>query len=478
MIYVDPAIMGYLQWIFQVLLMLPLIVLSTKYSKQIIAIVDNENAVQEAAKYLYDKNPTVSQVVKWLPTDPNNPSGGKQFKLVEWSPTANDFVEQTTGSPPNVQPRAIEDLPHGGRIQVVGHGKLDGATNKITLGGMDAMELSTALKTLPTSTTTSGAIKRVSLVGCSVGELNAAGTDFIGDRFPEVLLTDMKDNVDEVSSRTGIVGVDSTGRKVYGEQTAAGTVWRPKEGSITKTVIRLDSNNVAQRVEKKIGRDTATYESPQAIKKGFNPIGGSLELEETQASGGAANPEHVNMDNDELFNVVNSVAKEHFQSVSVDPNWDTQVENERAVKMLDQGTVSTLKIREFDDFQKLTKEIKHWGEKGFEYPSYDANRKAWRTTNSAGEPMTDKFIYYRYGDFVYSLKVQSDLQVGGSRGPPKGLNPFYIALEGVIVNEDPTNPVGTRKNTGLDLTRYKFGDAYRQISFLMQKSGLVVDILK
>ena len=179
--------MRYLQWIFPLVFT---VVRSTQCSAQIIAMVDNEATVTQATKYLFDKNPGVSQVVKWHPTDPTDPSQGGHFRLVEWDPTAGaggkgDFVDKTTGTPPT--PVAIDDLPHGGRLQVVGHGRMDKATNKITMGGMDPLELSSALKSLPNDGT-AGAIKRVSLVGCSVGELNAEGTKFVGDKFPEVLL--------------------------------------------------------------------------------------------------------------------------------------------------------------------------------------------------------------------------------------------------------------------------------------------------
>ena len=72
------------------------------------------------------------------------------------------------------------------------------------MGGMDPLQLSTALKSLPNDGT-AGTIKRASLVGCSVGKINAEGTAFIGDNFPEVLLEDMKSTVEEVSSHNGIV---------------------------------------------------------------------------------------------------------------------------------------------------------------------------------------------------------------------------------------------------------------------------------
>ena len=445
--------MQYLQWM--VPLLLSSLVLSTRYSKQIIAVVGNEDAVKQAGKYLFDKNPGVSQVVKWYPADASDPSMRGQFRLVEWNPTAaggkGDFVDKTTGTPPTQV--AIEDLPHDGRLQVVGHGRLNRATNKITMGGMDALQLSAALKSLPADGTP-GAIKRVSLVGCSVGELNSDGTAFVGDRFPEALLRHMRNTVDEVSSRTGIVGVDSTGRKVYGEQTARGTVWRPKEGAITKTVISLDSHGTIRRSQEKISHDTERYTSPTALSRNFKPTGGSLELEET---GAAANPEHVKLNNDDLFDVVSSVAKEHFQTVPEDPNWDTRVEEERLVRVLDRGvpTDKRIKIREFSSYDELTQEIKRWGKRGFEFPTFDKTTKTWTTTDSTGAPFANKYVYYRYGDFVYSLKVQSALQI---RGLPRGLDPFYTSFEGVIVNEDPNG--GLNKNTELDLRDYKFGDQY------------------
>ena len=244
---------------------------------------------------------------------------------------------------------------------------------------------------------------------------------------------------------------------MYGEQTAKGTVWRPKEGAITKTVISLDDMGDVHRSEQKISHDTETYTSPTALSKNFKTIGGSLELEET---GAAANAEHVKLTNDDLFDVISSVAKEHFQTVPEDPNWDTRVEKERLVRVLDEGVPKdvTLKIREFSSYDELTQEIKQWGKTGFEFPTLDKTTKTWTTTDSTGAPLADKHVYYRYGDFVYRLKVQSALQ---PKGPPRGLDPFYTGFKGVIVNEDPNG--GPTKNIGLDLTQYKFGDAYHQM---------------
>ena len=81
---------------------------------------------------------------------------------------------------------------------------------------MDALQLSAALKSLPTDGT-AGAIKWVSLSGCNVGALDSEGTAFHGDGFPEVLLRDKRSTVDEVTSCTGLVHVYTNGRKLYGE---------------------------------------------------------------------------------------------------------------------------------------------------------------------------------------------------------------------------------------------------------------------
>ena len=451
--------MQYLQWI--VPLMLAPMVLSTQYSKQIIVMFGNDIMVRDSAKFLFDKNPGVSQVVRWYPRDENDPSRGGRFGLVEWNPTAGGgrgaFVRKrdTSGGL-----QSIDALPHGGRIQAVGHGELNEETNKMEMGGMDALQLSTALKSLPNDGT-AGAIKRVSLVGCNVGNVNPDGLDFVGDRFPEVLLRDMRNTVDEVSSRTGIVGIDSSGRKNYGEQTAEGIVWRRNPGTIKKTVISLDDAGNAYRSQEKISHDTESFTTPTSestvLSETVKLTGGSLELEGT---GAVASPEHVKLSNDDLFDVVSSVAKEHFQTVPIDLNWDVRVEKERLVRVLDQEMPKDrkIKIREFTDYAQLTKEIKWWGEKGFEFPSYDKNTNTWTTTDSTGETFADKYVYYRYGDFVYRVKVQSGLQVKGSL---KGLEPFHTTFEGVIVNENPNG--GATKNTGLDLNQYKFGESYPQL---------------
>ena len=438
------------------------VVWANVYTGQIIAIVDDATAVQDAAHYLFEKHPTMSQVVKWLPKDPSNPTGDKAFKLVEWDEASKAFREVTTGTPPVA--KAIETLPKDGRIQVVGHGQNTAGT--ITLGGMSATDLATAIKSLP-RTMGVDPIKRISLVGCRVGELTTDRSTFVGDKFPEVLLEKMKTVAAEVSSRNGIVGVDSTGRKVYGEQTPTGTEWRTQEGNIKKTVVSYDSTDEIQRKVEEFG--ISQYRKPERLVRKFKNTGGSLEVEEIAGAGGAA-AEYARLNNEDLFGAVSAATENHFGTVSVPSDWDTRVERERFVKtFLDKkaGTTESkkLKIREFSSYEELTKEIKYWGEKGFQFPEYDKTSKTWNVQDKSGAILSDKYVYYRYGDFVYSLKVQSGKKIGkkeiGGEGTPHGLDPFYTSFVGVIENEDPTNPAASRKNSGVDL--YKFGSAYHQI---------------
>ena len=411
-----------LQWLIPFLLSST--VLSTRYPGQIIALIGNDDATKKAAWRLYDKNPETSQVVAWQPKiNSDDPGGTHHFVLMERIIIGEQkpvfrYEREHDGSLTSIDP-----LLDGGRIQVVGHATRNTQTNKLEMEGFDASQLSSALETLPTD----GIIKRVSLVGCRLG----------GQQFPAALLSDMSDIVEEVSSRNSIVGVDSSGRKVYGEISDEENVsWRPTEGTILKTVIT-------------IGEDNKVYplEEVQA------DYGSSVDLEET---GAEANPEYVKLSNDDVFNVISSVAQEHFQTVPVDPNWNTQVENERLVKMLGNEEMR-IKVREFSNYAQLTQEVKHWGEKGFESPSYDKNTNTWTTTDSNGEPFADKYIYYRYGDFVYEVKVQAGQN---TQGLLQDIEPFRTTLKGVIVNEDPNG--AATKNTEVNLDEYKFGDATAQ----------------
>ena len=61
--------------------------------------------------------------------------------------------------------------------------------------------------------------------------------------------------------------------------------------------------------------------NPSTSSESVRTTGGGIELEDI---GAAVNPKHVKLSNDDLFDVISSVAKEHFQKVPEDPNWNIQ----------------------------------------------------------------------------------------------------------------------------------------------------------
>ena len=104
-------------------------------------------------------------------------------------------------------------------------------------------------------------------------------------------------------------------------------VWRPTQRTFTKTVIGLNNENNVYHIQETISDNVRS----------------SIDLEETGAEG---NPEYVRLRSADVFNVISSVAREHFQTVPVDPNWNTQVENERLVRVLDdQGVQRDMQIK-------------------------------------------------------------------------------------------------------------------------------------
>ena len=420
--------MQHLQWL--VPFLLSSTVLSTQYPGQIIAVVDEDIDTIKVAFQLYDKNPEGSQVVSWQQENNiHDRSGEYHFVLMRRITTAGgrDFYGRQRGS--------FDALPHGGRIQVVGHGGWNENARAVLMGELNAEQLSDALKTLlpDPDTPEAGAIKRVSLVGCRLGGQHGRG-------FPETLLRKMTGTVEEISSRTDIVGIDSSGRKVYRELDAEGQPkWGTSPGAVPKEVIRLGEGGAVENI--------GDY------------VASKIELERT-LSGERSNPYHVKLSNNDVFNVISSVAQEHFDTVSVPDDWNTQVENERLVRVLDNqgvGRDERINVREFSSYAQLTQEIKHWGEKGFEFPSYDKDTNTWETTSN-GRTLRDRSIYYRYGDFVYEVNVEKGLHEKTSL--PE-FEPFHTTLKGVIVNEDPNG--ATIKNTRVNLNQYKFGDTYAEM---------------
>ena len=404
----------------------------TNYEEQIIAVLGDDATINMAAHYLYEKHPEVSNVVKWNTKD-------KKFELAKWNAKTERY-EFDAG-------KDIPPLPDDRtRVQVVGHGTLDEKTGEIKLGGLVPDELAQGLKELP-GVEEAGHITRVSLVGCSVGKLNDNGEEFVGNEYPKsVLETLHKDGIDtEVSSRVGVVGVDSTGRKMVGEMTGdtenKKVIWRSNEGYLKKTVVKYEGSEI--KITKVPITSGDSFIKPKSLvwknraeKKSLLSHVSRLEDFSLLVHGKiAAKPGDYYFDYNDLFDMVSDIAKESFNDIDVPDDWLDQITSEKIVRKRD-GSKETLKVREFRNVDDVMKDIKFFGEKGgFEYPR-NVNGKL-VNTDKDGNVFEDRYVYYRFGDWVVNMKYQAGKL-------SMNLNPFYAHMEGIIHAEDPSNPSDTK----------------------------------
>ena len=418
---------------------------TTNYKKQIIGVLGDDRQVNEAAKYLYEKHPEVSDVVKWDPTD-------KKFKLAKW----NDKIWGYEFYPKdaNGKEKDIPPLPdERSRVQVVGYGEIQ--QNKVTLGGLLPNELAEGLKGLP-GVEKAGEITRVSLVGCNVGKLKDSGQEFVGNEYPKTLLETLKADgiATEVSSRVGIVGVDSTGRKVVGKLLPDGRVaWRVGEGNLKKTVVRYEGSDI--EIIKTPITSGDNFQTPLSMKYKTAAERQSL-LTKVKSLDKFAHiitdetgDEQFFFDSDALFDILSDAMREVFDDITIPANWPDDIISERIVqqgdkirkeKVVKKGEEVKLEVREPRNILDLMIDIKYFGERGFRCPSstdtLDPKDKVFK--DPQGIPYENKLTYYRFGDWVVNLKYEA------SRISRFGMNPFYAELEGIIRAEDPSNPTQTK----------------------------------
>ena len=140
----------------------------------------------------------------------------------------------------------------------------------------------------------------------------------------------------------------------------------------------------------------------------------------------------------DIFKILGEATEEIFDDITVPADWKNRGED-RLVKWGDKP-VEKVRVREIKDYKEFLTEIKFWGERGFQYPS-----KKGHTKNVDGETLEDRFEYFRFGDWVLEMKVES------ANASPFSLNPFYIRLKGVVQGEDPSMPVN--KNLDLEIPK-------------------------
>ena len=287
-------------------------------------------------------------------------------------------------------------------------------------------EITEAVLSLPRE---GDAIGRISIIGPG---LDAA--------YAEETLQAMKSKklITEVSVRDVITKVDSMGKNIfiYGRLKPDGELDRHvPEGTPLKLIVKFQGNKILRK------KSTVTfvgegYNKPQGVSdKRKNRVDKELRKNLLEKA------ERINdyelqiregkivesLSVDDMFNVITKVTKIVFDNVVVPDNWKSRGED-KIVRFKD-GSVETVRVRKIASYQELTTEIKYWGERGFQYPS-----KKGKTTNAEGETLENRFEYFRFGDWVLQLKVES------ATNSPISLNPFYIRLEGVVQGEDPKMP--------------------------------------
>ena len=397
------------------------LVSTTQYKQQIVAIVGDGAVLDESAYYLSGKNKKLPyQVIKWFPKNPTDPTQGGSWKKMEYDSSTKLYVEDT------VHP-TIDPLPASkSRIQVIGHGQRDATSGVTTLGGLKYDHLAEALSQVPRKTG-SNKIERISLVGCNIGDWEQLPTgqqQFMGDEYPSKLIETLHGThslTTELSVRNGIVGVDSTGRKVYGEETPKGLLWRTSEGQLRKTIVSLDSSgNADTEVLNHLTGDD--YSPPVALKTGFKVGKNEITTEDTSTN------KHYTLKTEGLFDLLTETTSDYFDNLPLKKRAPV---NKRKVKMVD-GTTKVLDVIEIGSFEDLSLEVKHWGEERFQFGP------------------TEEYAHYRYGDWILQLKVQA---VKG--GSVYKMKPFYTDLVGLVTSEN--HNLAPYKNTAVDIPDIKTG---------------------
>ncbi|XP_078101763.1 uncharacterized protein LOC144514809, partial [Sander vitreus] len=177
---------------------------STQYDHQQILILEDDPVVRTAAKYLFEKHPTVSSV----------------------------YVLDNNQRPVLIRGDSVP-LTEDSRLVLVGHGRKD-SSGEMRLGGYEVQDVS---KIIQQTSRDSNKIKTTSVVACDVGSDKA---------FIETLLKDLHDTAGietKLHIRNAVLQVSHTGEKITQEITKDGDIkqWRHKDAS-KKVVATLDRN--------------------------------------------------------------------------------------------------------------------------------------------------------------------------------------------------------------------------------------------
>ena len=188
---------------------------TTTFDRQVIAVLEDQPDLIEAAVFLYMKHPSTTDIAIW--------DAGKFYR---YNPETHLPTSQV-----------IENEYEGNhRIQVVGHGQVQGSGGQVTvtMSGLTAQELVERVSKLikkPADGVTE--INKISLAGCELAPARQENTPSYDAKVQYLkdtirYLTEGKiDTV--VTARSLLVAVSPSGQKLLGELQNDEIVWKSKE---------------------------------------------------------------------------------------------------------------------------------------------------------------------------------------------------------------------------------------------------------
>ena len=283
-----------------------------RYQRQILALLEVNESLSSVANFLYKQHPEFSDVVI---VD----TSAMEFKLAKWN---NDtkLYEIDKG-------KDIPELPDNRtRVQVIGYSSYRWDTpTHVQLGGLVTGEIARALATLP-GIKEAGRISRVSLVGCSIGQMREDGFEFVNYAYGWGVLADLRRGwgvKTVVEIQIGVVGIDSTGLELVGEIIPNTDIdWTVDKASLSKQVISYHGNNevkpiTSDELYEVMEEDAKTLEEESLLS--FASTLDHLLMTVTRTEGGV--DEVFYFDSDDLFQSLSKVTKTVFDDISAPDYW-------------------------------------------------------------------------------------------------------------------------------------------------------------
>lgn len=382
---------------------------STNYEQQYIAVMENQPDLMEAAQFLFRKHPAVSNIVVW---------DGNQGRFFLYD-TNNQAVSN----------HVIDNLNEKGlRIQVVGHGQVDRSSGspKIKMSGLTGTELSNAITTLldvPSDTTKTMTVKKISLAGCKLApdpKKRARPENRARETFLRELCEQFHSNRvrTSVNARSELIGISPSGQKMVGKQGTEKVEWISKEGFKPgykyRAYVQPDGTFVlTNKVENPKYTNDPNLKNDQDMEAGIlselvhqqGPLLHMLDPSKTVL-------ESQWLKSDVAYKLLDEVSKKLY--VDIDSTTPAPVDKV-IVRHYDDVTL---------DHTYWTRDVQQITGSADDFMA-ELKRRAVAYQNDDRNPpnkASDK-LYYRYGDWIFGMRKDS----------------FYINLEGVVASEHVPN---------------------------------------